>query len=272
MDSPSLLLKPVLQYSDRFSYPLTAEEIWFWQIKSTFTKKQVTKDISSWPSLTGYYYLRRSTVNLRKSRLIASTGKWQKAAAAAKILQHVPTIQAIFVTGSLAMSNSPPDDDIDFMIVTSPHTLWLTRLLVIFTLSLKNLRRPPHLPEHSSPAVSDKICDNLYLSSKSLMIHNPSLYLAHEILQAKCIFDRSNIHRQFLEENSWVGDFLPIAYHQTISNAPNHIVHSTFYILNLLLFPINLLLFTIQYLYMKPHITSERVSLNYAFFHPQSKN
>jgi hypothetical protein len=264
-------LNAVLSYSDNYSYPLTAQEVWFWQIQSTLSRPQVAKYLSSRSSFHGFYYLHRSTVNVRASRVVSSASKWRKTQLTAKLLRFIPTIQAIFVTGSLAMSNSPPDDDIDLMIVTAPNTLWLTRLLVITVLTQKGLRRPPYLPEHSSPKVCDKICDNLYLDGDNLQLTTHNLYTAHEILQAKCIFERSNIHSQFLKTNSWVGDYLPIAYRQTLKSIPKPPICNKQYAICNILWPINLLLFSLQYLYMLPRMTSERVSLGYAFFHPKTQ-
>lgn len=168
------------------------------------------------------------------------------------------------------MDNSPKHDDIDFMIITSPNTLWLTRLLVIVLLNKS--RRPKQLPEHSSPKVSDKICDNLYLDTNNLKINNKNLYTAHEILQAKCIFDRSGVHRRFLESNSWVKNYLPIAYRESLKKISKKLICNKKYAISNFLYPVNLLLFWLQYLYMLPSMTTERVSLGYAFFHPKRGN
>lgn len=168
------------------------------------------------------------------------------------------------------MNNCPRFDDIDIMIVTTPHTLWLIRLLVVCLLKVLHLRRPPHLSKHSSTRVNNKICDNLYLDFDHLAMKpcNNELYLAHEVLQAKCLFDRGGVHRQFLLQNSWAKKYLPIAYSETLKQC-NHEAMKQFKT-NISLFTINYLLFTIQYLYMRPRLTHEKVGLGYAFFHPES--
>ncbi|MBI2587465.1 hypothetical protein HYW29_01485 [Candidatus Amesbacteria bacterium] len=165
-----------LLYFSKYDYPLTSHELWFWQ--------HGTKSISpsSVPPLklrggkgvifkNGYHFL-SSQVNLlklRKQREQISKKKWLIANRVGDQLSKIKFIEAIFVTGSLAMSNCTPEADIDLMIITSPATLWLTRILVY--LSLRSLRRKPQVI--SAP---DKICDNLYLDMRHLSISPPDLY------------------------------------------------------------------------------------------------
>jgi hypothetical protein len=256
------VVKNTQAYFSRFNYSLTSRQLWFWQHQSSYTYAQISRIYK--PSQN----IPRSPYSHKKLNL------------AKKIIFHlsrIPTIQAIFITGALAMNNSPELDDIDIMIITSPNALWLTRLLVILYLKSKGLRRNPHLPEHSSLRVSNKICDNLYLDLNHLAIqparpaggpssHNAT-FLSHEILQAKCLFDRGGIHKRFLLANSWTKNYLPIAYSETMKQYSHSAIQpfSHYWIL----FPINLFLFAVQYLYMKPKLTSERVGLGYAFFHPR---
>lgn len=271
----SQLSKPVF-YSDLFDYPLTLSEIWFWQVNSHLSLAKVKKFFSrSFPkirSYEGFYFLvgRRSLIKTRQQRTVYSQLKLDYAHKVVSALSKIPTIQAIFITGSLSMNNCPRYDDIDLMIVASPHTLWLTRFAVVVVLTLLGIRRSPSLPEHSSPRVNNKVCDNLYLDTHNLQIANQNLYQAHEILQAKCVFDRSQIHLQFLQQNSWVSNYLPVAFHQILKKARINHNPSTYYA-GIWLGAINLFLFVIQFVYMWPKITSEKISLGSAFFHPQSQ-
>jgi len=184
------------------------------------------------------------------------------------------------------MHNSPPNDDIDIMLVVRPHTLWFTRIVITGFLIITGQRRPARLAEHSSPRVRDKICDNLYLDlnhlhinhlsiNQSLINQSTNLFLAHEILQAKCIFDRGGVRRQFLLANSWTKKYLPIAYAETINKFKNSKIEKLnenwkLKIAKLLLWSINLLLFIVQYLYMRHYLSREKIGLGSAFFHPRS--
>ncbi len=267
-----------LAYFSAFQYPLTAEELWFWQ-SGRLSLTRITALLKNYPhTKLGFYYLsgQDSTVDLRKNRLASSYYKKNLALKTSRIIRFIPWVHAIFITGSLAMDNSPKNDDIDLMVITHPHTLWFTRLLVVITLKIFHLRRPGRLPEHSSARVQNKICDNLWLDTDHLALSACNLYTAHEILQAKCIFDRGGIHRLFLTQNPWVRNYLPVAYFQILKNCSNDqlikpTVNRQLPIVKSLLWLINLLSFWVQYLYMRPKITTEKIGLGYAFFHPGSK-
>jgi len=249
-------LVDTLAYFAKYNYPLTDEELWFWQHGTQISKAEIAKSCKL-----------KAVSSLRKQRKLFSEQKWLIAKRVGERLQKILFIEAIFVTGALAMNNCPADDDIDLMIITSPHTLWLTRLLVY--LNIHSFRRKPGVK--IAPGL---ICDNLYLDANSLRLTANNLYTAHEILQAKCIFDRGGTHYGFLTANSWAKDYLPVAYSESLKNLKFNnldLISNLKFKISNLLFPINLLLFWLQYLYMKPKMTTERVGLGYAFFHPQKK-
>ncbi len=251
-----LNLSNTLSYFDKYDYPLTSEELWYWQHGTQFSKLKIQKFVKN---------LKFKNLKLHKQREKFSKAKWVIARHQATKLAKLPFIAAIFVTGALAMDNCPQDDDIDLMIITKPNTLWIARFFVDIYLKFLNLRRLPNT-EHRIMNINNRICDNLWLDLNNLTL-NPKpypLYIAHEILQAKCIFDRGSIHHQFLTQNSWVKKYLPVAYAHSTKKTEYRIPNTEY----LILWPINLLFFIIQYLYMKPKMTTEKVGLGFAFFHP----
>ena len=266
-----------LGYSLKFSYPLTAREIWFWQVGTNYSLSQVTAYLRLLKSRKlliysqGFYSLPDSPDNspLRLTRRKNSLPKMKKALATSLLLRKFPTIQAVFLTGTLAMLNCQKDDDIDIFIVTLPHTLWITRFFTVLYLKKLGLRRPPHILEHSSARVSDTICDNLWLDSHRLKVDEQSLYIAHEILQAKVLWDRGGSLHRLLTSNSWVGEYLPVAYVSAISSASHRSSLSVpELLLCLFLAPFNVIFFILQMWYMFPRKTREKVGLGFAFFHP----
>jgi hypothetical protein len=167
------------------------------------------------------------------------------------------------------MSNSPKNDDIDVFVVTKPGTLWITRFITDLLLKLFNKRRDPLNKAHSSVVVSNKICDNLWLDADHLQVLDRSFYHAHEVLQTVPIFDRSNIHRAFLLQNNWVETYLPVAYSQKLKQTK-----LSMGLIKQVPLPVRLLnkyLYYLQRWYMSPKITSEKIGLGYAYFHPRSK-
>ncbi len=213
-------------YASIFNYPITSKEAKLWRIKLKNTSEK----------------------------------KLNFATQIVEDLQKIPFILAIFVTGSVAAGNALQKADVDLMIVTRPHTLWLTRVIVVLFLKLKKLYK------HT-------VCPNIFLDTNHLEIKLKNLYTAHEVLQAKCVFDRGNIYDRWVTENVWAKEYLPGAYSMVIvsmgkkSPRKNVLPPSS----NTdLLFPLNLLVFFIQYLYMKRKMSNERVGLGYAFFHPNN--
>ena len=248
-------LRDTLAYFAKYNYPLTAEELWFWQHGTRISKFKIF-------SLNSNFKFQNSNWQLRKQREEFSKKKWLIAKKVGESLKKFPSITAVFVTGALAMNNCPKDDDIDFMIVTYPNTLWITRFFV--NLFLWSNRR---LPGQSQ--APNKICPNLWLDTRNLKLEIRNLYVAHETLQAKVLWDRAGIHSQFLRTNSWVKKYLPVAFKFQTSNLKIKPLISNFYYL--IFWPLNLLFFLPQYLYMLPKMTSERVNLGFAFFHPNKK-
>lgn len=169
-------------------------------------------------------------------------------------LKDIPFIEAIFITGSVAANNPKKDADIDLMIITKPNTMWLTRFLVAAYLKTRKLYK-------------EIICPNIFLDTNHLEIEGKNLYTAHEVLQAKCLFDRSNIEQLWLTKNKWTREYLPKAWlkHVSGSTYQGSMFHASKY---MLLFPVELLAFIFQYLFMRPKMTNEHVGWGYAFFHP----
>ncbi len=273
--NPKSSLFSALRYSDQFDYPLSMKEIWFWQPFTNFSLKHLSLVLNK-KSCNEFLYLpgRSGLVKLRKFRNQTSQHKWKILETAALRLKWLPTIRGIFVTGSLSMNNCRPLDDIDLMIITSRDAVWVTRLLVALYLKAIGLRRPPKVSAGSSPEVADKLCDNLYLDIDHLYIpHTPdkSMYLAHEILQAVPVWQRTGVYQTFLKVNSWAKKYLPVAYKQKMLQSKQ--TSQTSQLHGLSFMPvINYCAFIFQYLYMRENLFLEKIGLGYAFFHPKRRN
>lgn len=265
-------------YSLLFDYPLTAEELRHW-LPCSASRKQVDRRLSlliKQKKLTkkGNLYclagVDRDFLHQRRlCRQSISRRKWQIAFAAGRKLSRLQTIEAIAVTGSLAMSNCDEDADIDLMFICLPNTLWLTRLAV-WLLLFPNRRSPLAT---NTRQIRDKVCDNVYLESNRLQFDSGSLsttrsfYLAHEILQAKPIYERRKACLHFLRQNQWVGEIFPNIRRPRRSLSPI----STLPVgkLSRLLALPNFFAFILQYLFMRPKITGETITLHRALFHPR---
>lgn len=203
-----------LVYASLFNYPLKAWEIHKWLIGKQANTKDLEKGLIRLTKkgrvgfYQDHYFLdgRKKIVRERKGREKISARFFLKARLWAHVLKIIPWIKLIGVTGGLAVFNADKNDDIDFIVITSPNRVWLTRLLVIFLLDFFGVRRKVKMDAIQSRG---KICTNLFLEETKLAQANRNLFIAHEVLQMKVLWQREDIYSKYLTENSWAFGFLP---------------------------------------------------------------
>lgn len=261
MASNSSILK-TLVYSDIFDFPLTKEEIWKFLIGKKIDKKTFEKELEATPlgCNSKFYFLsqREEIVEKRNKKKEISQEKIKIAKKIIEKLSFVPTVLLIGISGGLALENSKEKDDIDLFVITRLNTLWITRLLLVLLLILMGQYRGRGKKE------SQKICLNMLISEKALMFEKDrqNLYTAHEIVQLKPIFNRSNTYKKFITANHWVKKFLPNAvgritnYESRIKERKNP------------LFIFEKVAKLVQLIYMKRHRTREVISDHFLAFHP----
>lgn len=284
-----------LAYHSIFDYPLTLDEFHrFLLINCPISSNEVTEELDRLikqkyvSCQNGLYQLanrhpersrgiQRSDLNIiRLKRQVSSKRKIQIARRAAYLIGLLPWIKLICVTGSLAMENSDPGDDIDLMIVTSPNRLWIVRPLAILLVSLFFKRRKPSkFSNHSNHfdhfSYKNHICLNLWLDESALEIPQArrNLYTAHELAQMKPVVNRDGTYEKMMWENRWGRKFLANAwknFNRQIYKYPNRQIDK-WNLIDLL----NRAVFYLQLKYMRSKMTNERVSLHAAFFHPGNR-
>jgi len=267
------ILKTLI-YADFFDYPLRVKEILkfliaFRKAKFSSIKKALSlmsTDLKLIDTETGFYFLkgRKKVVELRKRREKISQKKLEIAKKVTQKLKLIPSIKLVGLTGALAMRNSDEDDDIDFLIITSKNRLWLTRILALLLIEVLGRRRKPN-----NPNVKDKICPNIFLGENYLALPKKerNLFTAHEICQMKVLWEKDDTYKKFLWENRWVKEFLPNAIPNLKLKIEN--CKFTLKILNFIFDFLEKFAFKIQFAYMKPKMTKEKVTEGFAFFHPK---
>ncbi len=259
-------------YADIFDYPLKRSEARDWQIDSEGVKnnlkqlqfKRDSKNFRRQVAGEGeYVYLksREGLLGLRARCEVISEEKRQLAEKWARMLQKVPSVKAIFLTGSVAVKNASEEADVDLMVITSFGQLWRTRLLIVGLLKIFGGYR-------GERKITNRVCPNIFLDEHWLRMSKRNLYVAHEILQAKCLFDRGGMEKEWLVANSWVGDYLPVIYVKregqlSKSSSGNQIRVGRVSML------VERMAYLLQRKYMERRITEERVEKNLAFFHPR---
>src|SRR5690349_19112684 len=118
-------------YCGQFNFPLTVGENWRRLLTlSQLHPSSLTAALTGASSLVQQFPAEQDWWQQRQKAVAIASQKWQQVASAVSLLQMIPWIDGVFVTGSLAMNSVTPNDDIDFLIVTQPQRLWLTRLWV----------------------------------------------------------------------------------------------------------------------------------------------
>lgn len=203
-----------LAYADIFDYPLKIQEIHKWLIGKKATLRQVEKALKKLnqelriKNKGKFFFLRRrdklGVQRIRREKQSASYFK--KAKILSQILKIIPWIKLVGISGGLALGNASKKDDIDLFIITSKKRLWVSRLLCLGLLSLTGQRRKVG---ETGRRIAGKLCINTLLEEDRLEQSSKDIYLAHEVLQMKVLWQRDGIYSRYLEDNGWVFKFLP---------------------------------------------------------------
>ncbi len=210
IESPTVSLTPGLRhiepiiYGDIFDFPLTLEEIWrFCPLPLTRDELSRRLELEGQDNplaamvdcRDGYYHLRgrEEIVELRRQRETTSRSIWQRARRVAGLIQNIPYIRAMAITGSLATYNSDEDGDPDFLVITTPNRIWTVFLFLGTIQKLTSTRT---------------LCPNFYISADSLQVTPKDFYNAREVTQAIPLLG-TELFQRFLEANSWVTEYVP---------------------------------------------------------------
>lgn len=249
-----------ISYGEIFDYPLTEEELCVWlpYIRHPLMKLH-----------EGVLRKQKRLIAIRKIREAYCIEKWIRAREVVALLKFIPTITLVGVTGGLARSNAKANDDIDFFIITSSRTLWITRALSTILLDFVHLRRRP-----DDTNVRNLVCLNMFMSEDGLSVpkHERDLFSAHEVLLMTPLLDRNVTYKKFLSANRWVKTFLPNAW-RSKSQASNSNVQQGLHSMLVIVIWISRFFEVparvIQLSYMQRRRTSEMISDTVIRFHPR---
>jgi hypothetical protein len=197
-------------YADVFAFPISAAEIQHYLIgcqasladvqaalaESVWLRARLQQQDDHW-LLCGHQHKGRGLAEQQSAWL------WGQATHYAARLAALPFVRMVALTGSLAMRNAkvggPPNrpDDIDYLIVTVPGRVWLTRLLAVMVVRWAKLR-----------GVS--LCPNYVLAETALAQTEQDLYIAHEICQMIPLAGWPT-YLAMRQANQWAATHLPNA-------------------------------------------------------------
>jgi len=201
------ILRTVL-YADVFDFPMKLEEIHHFLISdepTSVAEIAQTIDDSLWlkqklQCIDDYviYGEHVELIQIRQKREAASQHLWPQALYWGRWLSALPFVRMVALTGALAVRNAADgDDDLDYMLITSPHRVWLARAFAIAVVRIGRLR-------------GVKICPNYVLAETSLIQTRRDVFLAHEVAQMVPLYGQ-DLYRRFREVNDWVYQQLPNA-------------------------------------------------------------
>ena len=196
-----------LVYADIFHFPLTEREIHHFLIGVKATLDEVRAALADSALLQrhvvhnhAYYVLRgcEADVEERRAHDQASVKLMPIARWYGRLIAHLPFVRMVAITGALAMRNASHDgDDIDYLIVTKPGRVWLTRLLIISIVRVARLRKVA-------------LCPNYVVSEAALAQQRCDLFIAHELAQMVPMAGVA-LYREMRAINRWSDEWLPNA-------------------------------------------------------------
>lgn len=198
------ILRTIL-YFDLFDFPLDEEEIIRYlslpiddvpRLRSSLAALVANGTLGQFDRFYAAGSRPRSIVDRRHRREAEGRQMWRRARLVARLLRHVPFLRGIFISGSLAHALAEEGSDIDYFIVTEPDRLWLVRTLLVLLRRTLLLNRRTYL------------CVNYFVTTDNLAIAERQIYAACETASLRPLLNLE-LHRQFLEENSWIADYYP---------------------------------------------------------------
>lgn len=197
------VIKPLL-YSDIFSYPLTAAEI-FERLEipcaDVKTVERELRDLVEARVLFRFddLYSLRDDVSLALRRQAGNKMAkdiMPRAVRRSRLIFNFPFVRAVMISGSLSKDFMEESGDIDFFIVTAPGKVWITRgLLALFQrIALFNSHK--------------YFCVNYYLDHDHLALDERNIFTATELITLKPMCG-NNFYNSLIRENSWIREYYP---------------------------------------------------------------
>jgi predicted nucleotidyltransferase len=190
---------------------MLCSQLWFFLISGTaISNKDFTTSLADLVKTNrirvkdGWYYTGKLGRGVADQKRQHAAKLMARAQQVANHLQHIPWIEMVAVTGSVAAFNADGQSDIDLFIVTSPKRLFLTRLFLVVVLKSLGVYWNAKHP-------AGTICPNILVTSDNLSWDSAkrNLYVANEIALLYPLLSRHNCYFNFLKHNTWVTKFLP---------------------------------------------------------------
>jgi hypothetical protein len=206
--SLELSIAQALAYADVFDSPMTPTEIHRYLIggAAPLPAVRATLETASAPGgwirpEGGYYTLRgrRALAETRASRSLRAASLWPEAIRYGRRISRLPFVRMVAVTGALAVDNPGENEDIDYLIVTAPGRLWISRGLILVL-------------ARWAARGGVTLCPNYLIArtERAMVFPEQNLYTAHEVAQMVPLAGME-VYDELRRRNRWVLDYLPNA-------------------------------------------------------------
>lgn len=201
------LREPILRtlaYFSLWQHPLTLHEIQrYLPVAANLDTLQdelfVLGEESAVREQSGFYHLQsRGSVEARRLGQRRADEARQNVARHVRLVSQFPFVRSICLTGSFAKNVLAPGADIDYLIVTEPGRLWLTRTLLILykKIVLKNSY--------------EFFCLNYFIDTDHLQFGEHNMYTAVEVASMLPAYGIRHYYRCW-SANDWLHQVLPNA-------------------------------------------------------------
>ena len=280
-----------LAYSKQFKFPLSTEEIFYRLVSSQVVVDEGWVGRATAVTIT-LGAIRNTLLALHAEGVVETNGKLWSLGSSSELFAHrtsatrctqqkapsidhlvallskVPWVEALFVTGSVAVQNALQHDDIDVLVVTRQRRLWITRLWVLILAIVTGRRVGAHHQDGMD------WCFNLWLETDHLQVptQKHGLYEAYEVLQAKCVWSKPAVAARWLTENSWVSAFVPHEYRRQMKaiDTPITTTDMQFSLAGILGDVVNWMAYILQMGYRLLRYAERPKTYEAAFFHSQN--
>lgn len=195
-----------LLYYDIFNHPLKEDELYTLLPFNSIPKSDIiglineysSEEKCTFGSKDGYVYIKpkENSIGLRLEKERYSKKMWKIARLVSHVIKRFPFVRSILITGSLSKNSSDRNGDLDFMVITAPGRLWITRTLLMLFKKIFLLNSYKYF------------CVNYFISEDRLEIEEKNLYTATEIVHLKATFN-SELMYKFIVENKWIKGYFP---------------------------------------------------------------
>lgn len=194
-----------LCYYDLFSHPLTSREIFLFLPQNSISFNELHRHLKHSAS-TGlvqstneYYFLphrKPGVVVHRCTRERLARRRWYIARVVAHIIKRFPFVRGVFVSGDLAKNATLPRSDIDYVVVTDPKRLWISRFLLILFKKIFLLNSKKYF------------CLNYFVTTSDFVAEERNYFTATEIAHLKPLYNFP-LFLLYLNANRWIKNYFP---------------------------------------------------------------